>query len=120
MFRFLQRRDRGKTEQAVRKTRQTWLGRVASVLQRSELDQGLWDELEELLISGDVGLATSERLIESVRDFGRYQELPFAGDPQDLLRTLIAKTRVERFELTRPSLHDIFQRIAGREAEDVA
>jgi len=58
--------------------------------------------------------------VGSVRDFGRYQELRFAGDPQELLRTLVAKTRVERFELTRPSLHDIFQRIAGPEAEDVA
>ena len=67
MFRFLQRRDRGKTEQAVRKTRQTWFGRVASLFQRSQLDQELWEELEELLVSADVGLPTSERLIQGVQ-----------------------------------------------------
>ncbi|MHC4938659.1 MAG: ABC transporter ATP-binding protein [Planctomycetota bacterium] len=58
--------------------------------------------------------------VESVRDLGQYQELRFDGDPQELLRQLVRRTRVERFELARPSLHDIFLRIAGPEAADVA
>ncbi len=58
--------------------------------------------------------------VDNLHDFGQYQELRFAGDPQQLLRDLVAKTSVERFELTRPSLHDIFLRIAGPEAVDVA
>ncbi|MCH8207172.1 MAG: signal recognition particle-docking protein FtsY [Chloroflexi bacterium] len=89
MFRFLQRRDRGKTEQGVRKTRQSWLGRVASLLQRSELDQDLWDELEELLISGDVGLATSERLIEGVRDRAREEHVTSPEGAVELLKRMM-------------------------------
>jgi ABC-2 type transport system ATP-binding protein len=58
--------------------------------------------------------------VETVRDFGQYQELRVAGDPQDLLRELVSKTRVQQFELTRPSLNDIFLRIAGPEAAHVA
>jgi ABC-type uncharacterized transport system ATPase subunit len=37
------------------------------------------------------------------------------SDPQAVLVELARRTRVERFELTRPSLHDIFVRIARPE-----
>ncbi len=86
MFRFLQRSDREKTEQGVRKTRQTWFGRVASLLQRSELDQQLWDELEELLITADVGLATTEKLIEAVRDRMREENVTSPVDAVEVLK----------------------------------
>ena len=42
------------------------------------------------------------------------------GDPQDLLASLVGKTRVSLFEVARPSLQDIFVRIAGSEAERAA
>lgn len=58
--------------------------------------------------------------VENVRDFGQYQELRYDGDPQEFLRTLVSKTQVQQFELTRPSLNDIFLRIAGPEASHVA
>lgn len=51
--------------------------------------------------------------VQSVRDLGQCQEVRFGGDSQEFLRTLTARTRVELFEVTRPSLHDIFVRIAG-------
>lgn len=86
MFRFLQRSDREKTEQGVRKTRQTWFGRVASLLQHSELDQQLWDELEELLLTADVGLATTETLIEAVRDRVREENVTSPEDAVEVLK----------------------------------
>ena len=67
MLRFLNRRTRAKTEQAVAKSRESWFGRMASLLRRSRLDDDLWDELEELLISADVGVALTERMIKRVR-----------------------------------------------------
>jgi len=48
-----------------------------------------------------------------VRDFGQFQEVRFEGDPQDLLRKLMERGNVEHFEIAKPSLHDIFLRIAG-------
>ena len=68
------------------------------------------------------GRATLEAIegVEKVRDLGQLQEVRFAGDPQALLRQLAARTRVDHFEVTRPSLHDIFVRIAGPEAEEEA
>jgi ABC-2 type transport system ATP-binding protein len=57
--------------------------------------------------------------VERVNEYGRYQELRLApgADPQAILRELVARTPVERFEIARPSLHDIFVRIAGPEAQ---
>ena len=55
-----------------------------------------------------------------VADYGRWQELRLdrGADAQQLLRTLLDRTPVRHFELARPSLHDIFVRIAGPEAEE--
>jgi ABC-2 type transport system ATP-binding protein len=57
--------------------------------------------------------------IESMNDFGNYQELRLKSDPQKFLQALVQKTAVEHFEITRPSLHDIFVRIANPTAEDL-
>jgi ABC-2 type transport system ATP-binding protein len=50
--------------------------------------------------------------IERVVDHGNLQELRLSGDAQVLLRALVARTSVQQFEIARPSLHDIFVRIA--------
>ncbi len=59
--------------------------------------------------------------VEAVRDFGRFQELRLAGgtDSQAVLQALLGRGRVLHFELARPSLRDIFVRIA-QPAEEVA
>jgi ABC-2 type transport system ATP-binding protein len=59
--------------------------------------------------------------VEKVRDFGQVQELRLArgGDAQQVLRTLVERTRVTSFSISKPSLHDIFVRIAGPAAEEV-
>jgi len=58
--------------------------------------------------------------VDRVRDLGQVQEVRFRGDSQELLARLVGKTRVELFEVKRPSLHDIFIRIAGPEAVEGA
>jgi ABC-2 type transport system ATP-binding protein len=58
--------------------------------------------------------------VEVTRDFGQHLELRNPGDPQQLLQQIAARARVELFEVTTPSLHDIFVRIARPEAQEVA
>jgi len=55
--------------------------------------------------------------IETVNDYGQLQEIRLTCDPQRFLQQLAARTAVSHFEITRPSLHDIFVRIA-RPAEE--
>jgi ABC-2 type transport system ATP-binding protein len=50
--------------------------------------------------------------VRSVNDYGQVQEVRLAGDPQQFLQQLASRTPVHHFEITRPSLHDIFVRIA--------
>jgi len=60
--------------------------------------------------------------VKQIRNFGRMQEIRMNGesDPQEILATIMAKARVHQFDVTKPSLHDIFVRIAGPEAEEVS
>jgi ABC-2 type transport system ATP-binding protein len=60
--------------------------------------------------------------VERIRDLGQVQELRMAKDcdSQRVLQTLISRTAVTGFDIVRPSLHDIFVRIAGPEAAEEA
>ncbi len=70
------------------------------------------------------GLASLDNLpgIERIKDLGQVQELRMAQgcDPQRVLQTLISRTRVITFSVVKPSLHDIFVRIAGPQPEEMA
>jgi ABC-2 type transport system ATP-binding protein len=56
--------------------------------------------------------------VELVRDLGQSQELRHP-DAQALLRDLAARTTVRHFEVCKPSLHDIFIRIAKPDAQEM-
>lgn len=74
-------------------------------------------------LDGDTGSTGFDRLtgVEQVNDFGRLQELRIGkeADTQQVLSELMTKGRVRHFELVRPTLRDIFMRIAGPESEAV-
>lgn len=57
--------------------------------------------------------------VRSVNDYGQLQEVQLSADPQRFLQALAARTAVYHFEVARPSLHDIFVRIA-RPADEAA
>src|SRR5438132_12727532 len=58
--------------------------------------------------------------VTQVTDFGRLQELRLAAgaDPQQVLVALMARGKVRHFELARPSLQEIFVRVAGADAAE--
>jgi ABC-2 type transport system ATP-binding protein len=55
--------------------------------------------------------------VEAVSDYGNLQEVRLTGEAQAFLTRLAARTPVYHFEVARPSLHDIFVRIASPEAD---
>ena len=73
--------------------------------------------LDTLRVGVEGGAAMLQGLpgVEDVNDSGQVQVLRLArgADPQAVLVELVRRTRVHRFEIARPSLHDIFVRIAG-------
>jgi ABC-2 type transport system ATP-binding protein len=58
--------------------------------------------------------------IESMNDQGNFQDLRLSGDPQNVLNALVQLGPVYHFEVTKPSLHDIFVRIANPAAEELS
>ncbi|MFC1924008.1 signal recognition particle-docking protein FtsY [Chloroflexota bacterium] len=57
-----------KTGDALKRSKETWFGKVTNLFQRSSLDESLWNDLEELLVAADVGMDTTEKLIQQVKD----------------------------------------------------
>jgi len=57
--------------------------------------------------------------VDSMTDHGNFQDVRLTGDPQAFLRALVQQTTVLHFEITKPSLHDLFVRIARPTAEDL-
>jgi ABC-2 type transport system ATP-binding protein len=57
---------------------------------------------------------------EKMRDHGQVVELRLerGTDPQEVLRALVGRTKVTSFAIEKPSLHDIFVRIAGPESAE--
>jgi len=64
-----------KIEQGLKRSRDTWFGRVTRLFDRATIDEAVWAELEELLISADVGVDTTEKLIGKVRRRVREEKL---------------------------------------------
>ena len=71
--------------------------------------------LDTIRVQTEGGLSALEGLadLDGITDLGNLQEVRWAGDPQELLEGLLKRTRITRFEVTRPSLHDIFVTIAS-------
>ncbi len=89
MLKFLRRKageNKAKTESAVKRSRRGLFGRIREVFQRSRLDESIWEELEEMLISGDVGVETSLELVEDLRRRTRNESLQEPGQVFDALK----------------------------------
>ncbi len=79
-----ERRFRNPFSQSLSRTRQMF-GKVSEAFQRGQIDDQLWDDLEETLITSDVGVAITERLIETLKERVEYAGLKDARDVRDAL-----------------------------------
>lgn len=52
---------------ALERSRDTWFNKAMRLFDRASIGDEVWDELEELLIAADVGVATTEKLIGQVK-----------------------------------------------------
>ena len=64
-----------KTQEGVRKSRESWFGRVRDILSGPRIDEEVWEQLEEVLISADMGVDTSLKLVEGLRVRARDEGL---------------------------------------------
>jgi fused signal recognition particle receptor len=90
---FRRNRDEEKkaTEQAVKPSRERWFGRIANLLRSSRLDDSVWDEIEEILISSDVGVETSLRIIDRLKQQVRQERLDSPEAVTEALKQALAE-----------------------------
>jgi len=62
------RRDNKKIEQSLTRTRRSFFGRISRLLGQGEINDEVWEELEELLIQADVGVTTTIDLVQTMQD----------------------------------------------------
>jgi fused signal recognition particle receptor len=75
-----------KTEEALTRTRRSWFGRIGGILGRGKIDDELWDELEEVLLGADVGLHTTEKILDAVKQRVADENVRDAEDVRALLQ----------------------------------
>lgn len=90
---FRRNREKAKqaTEQAVKASRERWFGRIANLLHSSRLDDSVWDEIEEILISSDVGVETSLRIIQRLKQQVRQERLESPEAVTEALKQALAE-----------------------------
>ena len=79
----------------------------------AEIQEQYGEDTIRMSGEGDKRVLTKLPGVVSVRDFGQYQELRINGNPQELLKQLVGVIDVQSFVVSKPSLHDIFVRIAS-------
>ena len=59
---------------ALKRSKDAWFGKVTRLFERP-IDEALWSELEELLIAADVGVDTTTKLIQQIRERVKRERL---------------------------------------------
>jgi ABC-2 type transport system ATP-binding protein len=119
----LQLRDRGTTivfSTHDMATAERLCDRIFMIFRGKKVLDGTLAEIQEqygadtIRVRTDGGRAALDGMpgVDKIVDHGNLQEVRVTGDPQAFLRALVARTKVQQFEVARPSLHDIFVRIA--------
>ncbi len=62
-------------KKALQPTKDNWFSKAMHLFDRTSIDDSLWDELEEVLISADVGMETTEKLIERTKKRVKEEKL---------------------------------------------
>lgn len=80
MFNFLK-----KTQEALKRSREGFLGKVFGLFDQRKVDDSLWMELEELLLLADVGVKTTKELLSSVQERAK-RESANGADVKSILK----------------------------------
>ena len=75
-----------RTERGVRRSREGFFGRIADLFSRSRIEDSTWNELEELLITADVGVETTDRVLTEVRKRVKNEKLTESSQIRDALK----------------------------------
>ena len=97
-----------KIKEGLKKTRDSVVGQIDSMLKSfTKIDEELFEELEELLVMGDVGITTSQKICEELRKKVKQEGVTNPKEVHRLLEEIIAEMLEGGQELninTKPSV----------------
>ena len=74
------------TERALQRTKRGFFGRLGGIFERADFSDDLWDELEEILVSSDAGIATAEAILGAVRKRTKAEGVKQSARVRQILR----------------------------------
>jgi fused signal recognition particle receptor len=75
-----------KTELGVKRSKETWFGKIANIFNRGSFGDEVWEELEELLVSADVGVETTSKLLSKVKQRVKTDRLSQPSQVREALK----------------------------------
>ena len=97
-----------KIKEGLKKTRDSVIGQIDSMLKSfTKIDNELFEELEELLVMGDVGVATAEEICDKVKERVKETGTTDPAEIRGLLQEVVAEMLTGGQELnlnTKPSV----------------
>ena len=75
-----------KTELGVRRSKEAWFNKIAHLFDQGSIGNETWDELEELLISADIGIETTDKLVDRVKQQVKINRLAEASQIKSALK----------------------------------
>jgi fused signal recognition particle receptor len=82
-------------KKALKPSREGWFKRVTRLFERAKVDEAVWTELEELLIAADVGVSTTEKLIESVKRRAAEEKLDGSSVREALKQEMASMLKID-------------------------
>src|SRR5665647_722669 len=80
-----------KLKQSLVKTQEAFVGKIDQAFARfQKVDEDLFDELEEIMISADLGVSTTEFLLDNVRKRVKKEHIEDASDVKRILQEEMA------------------------------
>ena len=81
-----------KLKNGLRKTKESMMGRIERLLHAfTKIDEDLFEELEETLILSDIGVNTSVKICDRVRDYVKQKGITDPSAIKDVLKDVIAE-----------------------------
>jgi fused signal recognition particle receptor len=79
-------RRSNKIRDSLTKTRRSFFGQITSILGAGEITEETWEDLEALLVQADVGVSTTVRLVDRLREEVARGKARNAGELEELLK----------------------------------
>ena len=76
----------GSFRKGLSRTRQSFFGRIAQALGNTEIDDDTWDDVEAMLLQADVGVPTTMKLMDNLRERVRREGITRTDQIQDALK----------------------------------